>query len=274
MKVGNTKKTIILILISAFFGIGLFGAVSASEPAAMYLTPAVSTVNTNSNLVVQLRLNTGNEPVNAIQASLSYPAQTLQVAEIETPASLTKFPSFEDVTDSGTIELTRVAFPKPIIGEQLVVIIKFNVLADSGTAAVNVNNDKSAAYSSNSNTNILKDTKGGEYTIAPDQPVQAPVPVAPVAPPPPPAPAEDSSRDVQKLQPKIAPENRKVSVSIVTPKTKREKDPSNTSFWIPMTFLSTTLALTGLRAGGYRLPKIRRHFSFMIPAKRKHFMHR
>jgi hypothetical protein len=185
--------TINRILLSVFVAL-LLSQPILSRPvhaasARLYLSPAASTVYNGQTFTVSVREDSGSEPVNAVQANLSYPANLLQFVSVSGSSSFGV--AAESSGGGGSVRIARGAQPA-VTGDKLVASVRFKVLAASGKAAVSIAGG-SSVVSANSNQNIMSSTAGGSYTLAP-------------APPAPPAAPKDT----------IPPQIKDVSVSDLT----------------------------------------------------------
>lgn len=146
--------------------------VNVSTPAGpsghIYLTPASSTVVTNTAFNVEIRENSGAATVNAVQANLTYPASSLDVIGINTSSG-----AFSLVAESSAINgvinigLGIGAGTQPKTGDQPVATIQFK-----SKTAIGVSNVAFAAgtaiLDSTTNSDILgtlTNASGGAYTI-------------------------------------------------------------------------------------------------------------
>src|SRR3989344_5362988 len=134
--VGNKMKHIIRSLL---LGVVLaFPLVSASVPvlaatANLYLSPASGSVSKGSILTVNIRENSGSEPVNSVQANLSYPANLLDFVSINSSSAWGVVA--QNSGGSGSVQIARGALPA-VSGDQLVARVRFRGKTDSGTARI------------------------------------------------------------------------------------------------------------------------------------------
>src|SRR5436190_19860650 len=134
-----SKKTVAGLRKLSF--LGLFGAsllpVYFSQPAVaagakLYLSPTASAVRLNSNFKVDLRVDTAGQQTNAVQTSLTYPADKLSVTSV-TPASNYNL-EVENSYGGGLIKISQAVVPTTVSGDQLVATINFKALAVTGIA--------------------------------------------------------------------------------------------------------------------------------------------
>ncbi len=236
--------------------------------ASMYLSPGSATLSQGETLSIQVRENSGEEPVNGVQANLSYPANLLDLITIDTSGSSFGIEAQNQGAD-GVIKIGRATI-SPVKGDQSVATITFKAKTNDAVAAVSFT-EGSQITSSNTFTNIMTSSNGGNYTLK-----AAPPTPKPVEPPPKPiiAPVVPATPPVEpKATSSVASANKKVSISITTPNTRREKTQSSVGFWVPLIVLVTTLAVSTLVTKGYNTRGIRRHFLFLFPHKFKKYHH-
>lgn len=187
LKFWRTKRFSIstwLILCSVLVLAGFLVVIRIYATAAtLYLSPASATVNVGSNFSVAVRVNTGGDAVNAVQANLSYPASLLDFVSISGAGSAFEIQA-ESSGGNGQIRIGRGTV-QPVSGDALVATITLKGKA-SGTATVSFNGDSAVVRSSDS-ANILSSTQSGTYTVqTPPNPPPPPPPPPPGSPPPPP----------------------------------------------------------------------------------------
>ncbi len=167
------RKLIGLLLGSVLAFAQLMSVPSAlAASATLYLSPASSSVSNGSILTVNVRENSGAEPVNSVQANLSYPADLFDFVSISSSSAWSVVA--QNSGGGGSVQIARGALPA-VSGDQLVASVRFKAKKDAGTASVNFNGD-SAVVSANSNSDIKSAANGGKYTLKPAPP---PTPAAP-----------------------------------------------------------------------------------------------
>lgn len=171
------KYQIRLWLLGTILAFSLFMPFAVyADSATLYLSPASGSVSKGSILTVNVRENSGNEPVNSVQANLSYPANLLDFVSVSSSSAWSVVA--ENAGGGGSVRIARGALPA-VSGDQLVASVRFKAKTDSGTASINFA-PGSAVVSANSNTDVKSGERGGNYTL------KAPAPVAST-------PAEDTS---------------------------------------------------------------------------------
>lgn len=165
-----------------FIAIGLIIAIPVMDTRPAYaasatlsLSPASGSVSQGSELVVTVRMNSGGEPVNGVQANLTYPANLLDFIRIGSTSAFSVVA--ENSGGGGSVQIGRGALPA-VSGSQSVATVRFRAKVNAGTATINFA-DSSQVVSGNSNQNILTGKSGGNYTL---KPPAAPTPAAPQAP--------------------------------------------------------------------------------------------
>lgn len=172
------KKLLSKLLIFSF----VFGFISfiISAPvhaaASLYLAPASSTVNQESYLSVAIRVNTGGDKVNAVQANLSYPADKLDY--ISTSSSGSAFDvEAESSGGGGSVKIARGKVGT-VTGDQLVATITFKAKLSSGSAIISFTAGSAVVRSSDSK-DILSGKSGGTYNFKAAPPPPKPDKTAP-----------------------------------------------------------------------------------------------
>jgi hypothetical protein len=167
-----------LSLTSALF---LYGFSSpAFAGATLYLSPASKSVKVNQSFTVAIRVNTGGDKVNTVQANVSYPTDKLNYVSVSYSASSFEIKAQESVS-GGLIKIARGTL-SPVKGDKLIATLTFKA-SKTGTAKVNFA-AKSKVVDSDTNTPITPlSTAGGTYTIS-----------SSTKPPPPPPPDPDGTK--------------------------------------------------------------------------------
>jgi len=152
----------------------------AAGGAQLYLSPASGTYNTGSQVAVQVMVNTGTDPTNAVQADFSYPTSRLQFVSIDGTGSAYDI----DASSSGGNGTVSIARGKigTVTGTALIATVRFTVQGTAGSAALSFLGS-SAVVRSTDNANVLGSTVGATYTVAvPATPTPTPVPTSTPAP--------------------------------------------------------------------------------------------
>jgi len=157
-------------------------AVSPAYAAAatLYLSPSSGSVANGGTLTVSVRESSGSEPVNAVQANISYPASQLQFLSISSSSAFSV--AAQSTGGGGLVQIGRGALPS-VTDDQLVATVQFKALIGNGTASLSFAAG-SSVVSATSNTNIMTSSPGGGYSLT--------TPASSPAPSPTPAPASSS----------------------------------------------------------------------------------
>jgi hypothetical protein len=129
--------------------------------ATLYMSPASGTALQGNTLTLDIRENSGTEPVNAVQANFTYPASLLRFNSI---ASSSAFDiAAQSSGGSGLVKIARGA-STPVSGDQSVATVSFTVVADTGTATLAYSSG-SMVVSSNTNADITTSSPGASFTL-------------------------------------------------------------------------------------------------------------
>lgn len=170
---GKYKKYVLTIGLSALVFVGLIGALNSPEnqKADILLLPKDNTVAlVNQNFETIIGVNTIN-PINAVEATISFPADSLEVVSISKENSILTFwvkeSSFSNT--SGTIEFSGVLTGKVGFsgaGEILIITFKPKKL---GEAKINFTNAEILA-SDGEGTNITGNKNSVIYSVIDSKP--------------------------------------------------------------------------------------------------------
>lgn len=160
-------------LLGVILALPLFAPLTVyADTATLYLSPASGSVSKGSILTVSVRENSGNEPVNSVQANLSYPANLLDFVSISSSSAWGVVA--QNSGGGGSVQIARGALPA-VSGDQLVASVRFRAKTDSGTASINFASD-SAVVSASSNKDVKSGERGSSYTLKASAPAPAEVP--------------------------------------------------------------------------------------------------
>jgi hypothetical protein len=137
-----------------------------AEAATLSLSPSSGTFEVGSTFDVSIMLNTEGQSVNAVKASLSFPADSLQIASPSAGQSIVGIwaspPSFSN--SAGTISLEG-GFPDGSnVTNGLITKITFRVKS-TGTAIVKFKDDSKVLLDDGKGTGALSQTNNGIYTL-------------------------------------------------------------------------------------------------------------
>ena len=144
-------------------------ATQAAETATMSLSPATKSINQGESFSVQIKENSNTEPVNAVQANLSYDVSMLDFVSINGEGSAFPVP-LEESGGGGVVKIGRMLPGESATGDQLVATLNFTAKTTPGTATVSFSSG-TALVRSTDNTDILGSTIPGVYTIGDPPPV-------------------------------------------------------------------------------------------------------
>ncbi len=137
----------------------------AAGTATLYLTPTTQNINQNTNFTVQIRENSNNDPVNAVQANLSYDATKLDYISTDFAGSAFGVAA-ESSGGNGSIRIARgVSGGQPAVtGDKLIASVTFKAKTVAGATSVSFATGSLIARSTD-NTDILGTSSPGTYTI-------------------------------------------------------------------------------------------------------------
>ncbi|HEU4966496.1 MAG TPA: cohesin domain-containing protein [Candidatus Saccharimonadales bacterium] len=176
----------------------LFAVPAYAASAMLYLSPSSGTVINGNTLTVDVRENSGTEPVNAVQANMSYPASLLQFVGITSSSAFSV--AAQNSGGSGTVQIGRGALPS-VTGDQLVATVQFKALASSGAAAISFTGG-SSVVSANTNANIMTSYPGGSFSLSAPAPAPTPSPTPAPAPSRPPSTVKSTPVPAPAVTPK------------------------------------------------------------------------
>jgi hypothetical protein len=130
-------RILALSLAISMLTLTLLPTAGLAASAALYVSPASGTVPVGNIIPVQIRVNSGSDPVNAIQANISYNATALAYQSVDSTNSA--FSLVANVqTSSGSVKLARARAggESPISGDHLFATVMFKALTTAGTASV------------------------------------------------------------------------------------------------------------------------------------------
>ena len=162
----RTRPQLLLAIMMLFVVVGVV-VVSISHAAndALTLSPATSTVSLGSSFSVTITENSGTDPVNAVEADLTYDQSKVQFASVDATTSAFSVQAANS-GGGGIVTIARgvTGGAAPLTGSQTVAIVNFTTVAP-GSAAINFAGS-SAIVRSTDSTNVLVTKTGGTYTIA------------------------------------------------------------------------------------------------------------
>jgi hypothetical protein len=157
---------IFFIAVAAAVGLtGLVTPASASTTtplASLYLTPSTGSPNAGDEVDVQIRVNTGSQLTNAVQANLTYPSSQLSVLGFDN--NTTSFPiTAQQQASNGLIQVAR-STSAPVSGDVNLTTVRFQVIG-TGTAQI-CPTDQSQIISSTTNQEIPSAKSGATFVTS------------------------------------------------------------------------------------------------------------
>jgi hypothetical protein len=167
--VTNFSKKRFSIFLAAFCLIAFFALIQAAASstsnsnAMLYLNPSSQKVGSGQTLTLEVWMDAKSQPVNAVQANLTYPVDKFDFAGIDTNGSAFEVEA-QSSGGSGEVKIAR-GHVGALTGSQLVA--RVNLIAKSGKGNGNINfTGGSAIVRSTDNINVLSSTSGGHYNVA------------------------------------------------------------------------------------------------------------
>jgi len=171
-----------LLFVTIFMGLGVLAFASVTEAATLFLAPPSSEIAIGEKLTIDLKIDSEGISLNAAQAVLRFPKDTLEVVSLDKTESAFSFwleePNFSN-TD-GVISFIG-GTPYGVSGGSIQVLkIVFNAKG-SGSDIIALS-DAAITASDGSGTNILSKTVDAAFAIltekeTPSVPVPAPTPI-------------------------------------------------------------------------------------------------
>src|SRR4030042_6501661 len=131
------------------------------------ISPATQSINQGTNFTVQVRENSNTEPVNAVQANLTYDATKLDFVSLDNPPAGTSCTTVaEGSGGAGSIRIARALAggATPVTGDQLVATVTFKAKYVPGATCVSLAAGSSIVRSTD-NIDILGNTTSGTFTV-------------------------------------------------------------------------------------------------------------
>jgi hypothetical protein len=151
----------IIVTAAVTFGYLAQGTHASGGPGSLTLSPARGSFTAGQVVTVEVSVNTGGTPVNAIQADFTYPTSKLQFQSIDATGSVMSIDA-ASTGHNGVVSIAR-GNTTPYTGAGRVAAIHF--LALSGGSANLVFAGTSHVVSSTDNTDVLGSATGAKYTL-------------------------------------------------------------------------------------------------------------
>lgn len=138
-----------------------------AEAASLFLVPGSGEFRTGGKITVDLKIDSEGTGINAGQATIRFPKETLQVTAVEKVNSTFSFwleePTYSN--DDGVISFIG-GTPYGVSGSSIQVLRITFTSKGSGTAPITIV-DAAVTASDGSGTNVLSKTGGASFTISP-----------------------------------------------------------------------------------------------------------
>lgn len=152
-------------MVVTLYGVVMSAAVFA-QGADMYLDPQEQTVAEGESFEVEIRVDAGEEGVNAAGALLEYPADTFELNEININNSDFEVEATEE-TDQGSVEIVRGSTESKS-GDLLLASLSFTMTRQADSAAIMLSEAESNVVRESDNTDVLGHTSSAAFGEAPD----------------------------------------------------------------------------------------------------------
>ncbi|OGY22168.1 MAG: hypothetical protein A2113_03495 [Candidatus Woykebacteria bacterium GWA1_44_8] len=154
-----SKLLIINILILSLV---FFTSENAFAGGSFYLSPSSKTVPQGTTYSIAVRISS-TDPINAVQANLSYPTDKLDFVGISTSGSAFDL-QVENTGGGGQVKLAR-GLVGTVTGDKLIATVTFRAKVGSGSSSINFTAGTEAVDASGNP--VVNATSGGTYTFAP-----------------------------------------------------------------------------------------------------------
>lgn len=156
-----------IALVGVIAGALLIGSLSpvtvqaAGAPGKLFLSPASTSVGQGATVTTQVRLDTGGDTMNAVQANFSYPTTMLEFTAISDSGSAFKIKA-PSTGGNGSVSIARADF-EGAKGDVLIATVTFKAIG-TGTAELEFTTG-SEAYRAGDSTNAVGNNVGSKVTI-------------------------------------------------------------------------------------------------------------
>ena len=156
----NTKFLLVSIIFIFFLVSGL---TAVARAATLYLLPQSQNVYKGDSFLVEVRLDSGGEGVNAAQVNLNFPTDLLEIVDFNKGGSIFSFWVIEPKSKDNLIFLTG-GIPGGFKGDGL--ILKINFLAEEiGEAKISFNEDSKVLLNDGKGTPAKLNFLEGNYEV-------------------------------------------------------------------------------------------------------------
>lgn len=136
----------------------------APAPNSLYLAPVAKTVASGANFSVAVRVNSGDQAVNTVQAGINYDATKLDFVSVSEGVA---FPinAANNTSTAGTVLLARGTSAAPVTGDSRVVTVTFRLKATTGSTVVSFDTGTSQIVRASDSSNIVTGLFGTTITV-------------------------------------------------------------------------------------------------------------
>lgn len=133
------KKTATFFASLTIFSLAIIGLAApkadAAGSASLSLSPSSGTFTVGDNVAVRVVENSDGQPVNGVQADLSYDKNALELVSVD--SSQSAFPlAGPSSAGNGVVRLSKIIPGSTVTGSQTVAVINFKAKASSGSTAI------------------------------------------------------------------------------------------------------------------------------------------
>lgn len=132
--------------------------------STLYFSPSSGSLSKGQNLTVYVRVNSGQENINAVSANLLYPASQFAINSVTVNESVLPVVA-EKVVGGGIIKISGGSYT-PFSGDKLLATVNLNVNSDVSVASLGFGED-SAVVRSGDNMNDLSVRQGASFSFVP-----------------------------------------------------------------------------------------------------------
>ena len=145
-------------------GVFLFRAYAAPKsPVTLSVDPGSKTVSKGQTIKAAIRLNTGSQHVNAVQANLTYPADKFDFVSIDSKGSAFAIEA-QSKGGNGKIEIARGSIASVKSSNVLIAYVNLRAKSSGKKLSVAFTNG-TVVVSSQTNLNILQKKNNGTFVI-------------------------------------------------------------------------------------------------------------
>lgn len=161
----KNSLAVVVALVVGVFGVALLVSSHAATGASLSIAPVSGSLTQGSTYSATIKVDSGTDVVNAVQASLNYDPTQLQYVST---TQGTAFPTTSAISTStpGIVRVAQSTQSKTVSGSQTVITVNFKVLAASGSVSLSFDKNYSLVVRSSDNSDILTTTTGATLTVS------------------------------------------------------------------------------------------------------------